>query len=220
MKKYIALALLAFTFALTGCSTEPTALERKFYNIVTNPPMERIVWKTNVIPVTNVMTLIITNNENQVITNNVFQVFNQTNVFSVTNLISQGYTYTPNTNAALTKDTAIVVGNSILPGAGTVAGAIVSGLFGVWGLIRSRKANTVSATLAQGIEVYGEVVKTIQGVNGQDIDAKVKQWLQQHQAETGTIQAVLNLLNKTVDNEEARKVAAELQEFLTKKQGG
>lgn len=222
MKKHTPEILLV-TLMLTLCcfigctTTPPTAWEQRHYVIETN-------YVTQVRTVTNTVTQVIpqvvpvftTNVQNQV------ELVFHTNLITVpvkeviyeTNQVPASYNFTPNSNSAALASTSGAVSNLIAPGSGGLVAAVIGMGLGIWGQLRSRKANTVAATLAQGIEVYGEVVKGIKGINGKDIDSEVKAWLQQNQAETGTIEAVLKLLKTEVDNPSATAVANEIQKFI------
>jgi len=123
-----------------------------------------------------------------------------------TNVIVE-YIYTFNTNAVA----AAQIGGSVAAPFG-LGGVVASGLLGIasiWGAIRSRRLTKVAAGLVQGIEVASEVLRTTP--QGNELDEKLKTWLQAHQAESGTIASVLALMNSTVDNAEAREVAAKLK---------
>lgn len=113
------------------------------------------------------------------------------------------YGFTPNPNAALAGETAGGIANIAAPGLGGAVAGIVGTLFAAWGRIRS--ANNVSDTLAQSIETARELLKTVP--NGDKYDAAFLAWLQKHQAETGTISKVAELVNNTVDNDTAKGAA-------------
>lgn len=143
-------------------------------------------------------------------TNTTPQVVVQTNADNVitykTNVVVE-YLYTANTNSAAASQ----IGGSIAApfGLGGIVTSSLLGLSTIWGAIRSRRLNKVAAGLVQGIEVASEVLRTTP--QGNELDEKLKIWLQAHQAESGTIASVLQLMNSTVDNQEAREVALKLK---------
>ncbi len=208
-------AILAIVVSVLfqGCISPPSPWESKYYNVETNY-VDVVVTRTNIVPITNVFNVVITNTENFVITNETKIVSYTTNIYNLTNVVPISYQFSPSTNATEIAKTAGDVSNLVAPGTGGLVTAIVGGLFGIWGTMRSRKYQNTAGVLAQGIEVYGEVVKTLKGINGKDLDAEVKSWLQQNQAETGVIESVLVLLKNTVDNPQAKEVASQIQKFL------
>lgn len=117
------------------------------------------------------------------------------------------YIYTANTNAVA----AAQIGGTVAQpfGLGGIFTSSLLGLASIWGAIRSRRLAKVAAGLVQGIEVASEVLRTTP--QGNELDEKLKTWLQAHQAESGTIASVLALMNSTVDNQEAREVALKLK---------
>lgn len=214
-------ATIAIT-QLTGCSSTPYNWESKFYDITTNyTPV--INWTTNTVTRTNVVERVVTTTNVVEATGAIqitmtpekhYTVMSDPVVTVSTNLLVT-YTYTANTNAAAVTGTAAGIANLVVPGSGGLISLIGAGIWGLWASLRSRKWKNAAAGLSQGIEVYGEVTKAL-GPTGTKVDAEVKAWLQKHQAQTGTLTAVLDLLNTTVDNEDARKAAQTLKEFITR----
>jgi len=129
--------------------------------------------------------------------------------------VDVNYIYHANTNAA----TVAQVGGAIAApfGFGGIVSTALTGLFGIWAAIRSRRKGQLAAGLAQGVEVASEVLKTTP--QGQQADEKLKAWLYQHQLETGIYSQVSKLLETTVDNEDARDVAARLRAELEARSG-
>lgn len=207
---------------ITGCSSKPYNWETKFMDITTNyTPI--VNWTTNTVTRTNVIERIVTTTNVVEATGAIqitmtpekhYTVVGATEVTVSTNMIVS-YAYAPNTNAAALTGTAAGISNLIVPGSGGLVSLIGAGIWGLWASLRSRKWKNAAAGLSQGIEVYGEVTKAL-GPTGTKVDAEVKAWLQKHQAQTGTLTAVLDLLNTTVDNEDARKAAQTLKEFITR----
>lgn len=213
MKKTIvsSFAVLTLAVILIGCASKPpSAFEQAHFTIVTNPPVISVT--TNVIPVT----LFKTNEVVQTVTNvlgvtefktNVvpvsYQVL-QTNVSLVTNQ-PETYRLTPKPEAIQPyKDVAGAAGN--LFGVGGLASTAVGIFFSLWGFLRSKKNYATAADLAQIIETVRTFVQQLP--NGSTYDTALVQFMQAHQAESGTISQVLTLLQNEVSNPDA-KVAAE-----------
>lgn len=224
--KFIAfssLLLVGASLILFSCSTAPTKFEQSLFDIATNQ-VPRIVIVTNVVPVyaTNPVTVYQTNLtvDKQVqivpVTNLTTVVTYQTNVAVVTNF-TPGYTFTPNTNAAQIAQTGGSIAGLFGPWS-TLATTLLAGAFAVWGKLRSTAATNSAKTagvLAQVIEVGRQVLQTTP--QGQALDAQWKQWMIQHQAQTGVIQQVISIVNNVVDNESAKAAAAELQKLIQPK---
>jgi hypothetical protein len=91
---------------------------------------------------------------------------------------------------------------------GELASVALGGVFGLWGLLRSNRATKTAGVLAQVIETGREIMaRTPQGAAAGEA---WKQWMVMHQAETGVIREVADLLNKAVDEKSAGFVAQEL----------
>lgn len=195
---------------LSACASKPPSpWEQHYFNFTTNPPVVTV--QTNVIPITvyrtNEVTQTVTNVQGvtQLVTNLVpVQVTAYlTNTVAVTN--PPTYNATPNQTALQPiKDTAGAVGNIF--GVGGIATTAVSLLAGLWAWVRSKKTYTTAANLAQVIETTRSFIQQLP--NGQTYDAALVQWMQGHQAETGTLQQVVDLLANEVSNRDA-VVAAE-----------
>jgi len=208
---------------LSGCGTltgPPKPWEQKYYDVQTNT-IEMVNWYTNWVTVTNFEVVLIEKPVqstvdpsvyNYITVTNIVPVMEyKTNVVSLTNLTEQ-YVFTPNDTAKTEiVGTATDIGGYF--GAGNVVGLIAGALVGLWGVIRSKKAQSVAATLAQVIEVGSEIIKSNPATAG--LDAKWKTWMQQHQAETGTLNAVLNILKNNTDNRDAKDVANALLKLTT-----
>lgn len=98
---------------------------------------------------------------------------------------------------------------SLIPGYGSLAGMAIGAVAAIWGWIRSTKNGTTAATLAQSIEAMREFIKQLP--NGANMDLVLTNWLQQHQADTNTLNNVLTLLENDVSNPDAVIVAQQLQ---------
>ena len=124
-------------------------------------------------------------------------------VTTQTNL-TPNYTYSP---GPVIKD--VQTGVGLIPGYGSLAGMGIGVLAALWGWIRSSKNGTTAATLAQSVETIREFIKTLP--NGANYDNALTSWLQQHQADTGTIDSVLALLEKDVSNADAQVAAQQIR---------
>lgn len=118
------------------------------------------------------------------------------------------YVYTP---GHITKD--VETGLNAIPVYGTLAGGALSLAAAFWGWIRSSKNYNVGVTLAQSIESIREFVKTLP--NGANYDDALTSWLQQHQADTGTISSVLQMLENDVSNPDAQVAAQQIRQAIT-----
>lgn len=218
--KLIALSVVPVALAsglLVSCQTgPPSRLESKFFDITTNY-VPQVVVVTNVTPVylTNVVTIQQTNVmvdkrvEVYPVTNLTTLITYKTNYELATNYIP-AYTFTPNTNAATVVETGKAAGD--LFGFGGIVAAILGGAFGLYGKMRSTKALNTAGVLAQVIQVGRDILKTTP--QGQALDSQWKNWMIQHQLETGVIQQVVGLLDRVVDDESAREVAAEIAKLI------
>ena len=199
---------LLFVFAiafLTGCAGgPPTKLEQKLFSVQTNV-VATPATQTNVVTVTNLVRQVVTE------TNQVHQLVLETNlvpqVVTFTNLVPAFVTVT---NYQYAPNATVQTGTSILgavPGYGGLAAAVLGGIFGLWGTLRSSNANKTSATLAQCIEVARNLIATQQG---QQVADKFKSWLMEHQQDMGVINSVAALVDNAVDPAAAKTVAAQL----------
>lgn len=127
-------------------------------------------------------------------------VTGQPQVVQVTNLVPQ-YNYTP---GHVLKD--VEGGVSVIPVYGSLASGALGILAGIWGWLRSSKSGTTATTLAQEIEAIRQFIQALP--NGNTYDNALVQFLTQHQAETGTIQGILSMLENDVSNPDA-KIAAQ-----------
>lgn len=183
------------SFGLMGCSTPqkpPTPAEQKYFTIETNV-VERVVTVTNIVPATATTTAAV-------------------RVEPVTKRVEE-YTFTPNSQAQLTATTSAAVTSIWNPVAGGVVGAAIMGLFSLWGLFRSKSAaanqaevNQITAEeLAQIIETGRQVLLKLP--DGAQYEAAYKAWMIKHQAQTGILAQVAELLAASVDNDKAKGAA-------------
>jgi hypothetical protein len=172
---------------LVGCGTPgqrpPSATEQKYFEVVTNlVPVVLYVTNTTETTETTAGTLAVT---------------------PVTNYVEQ-YDFTPNQNAQATVATGAAVGS--IWGAGTTVGAALLGLFTTWGVWRSRKQPVATAEeLAQIIETGRQVLLSLP--DGAKYEAAWKNWMVKHQAHTGVISQVSQLVATAVDKDKAKGAA-------------
>lgn len=205
-------AVLFLAAVLIGCASKPpTALEQRWFNIVTNPPVIEV--RTNIIPVTvfqtNQVPVFLTNvtGVTEVKTNYVavpVTVY-QTNLATVTN-VPESYVYTPGAGAKVIQETGGAVGNIF--GVGGLVSTALGGLFSIWAFMRSRKNYVTAANIAQTVETVREFVKQLP--NGSTYDNALVQWMQLNQANAGVMQQVVTLLQREVSNPEARVAAQQV----------
>lgn len=123
---------------------------------------------------------------------------------SITTSNVPSYNYAPGAGIQAAQGAA-----SLIPGYGSLAGMGIGALAAIWGWIRSSKNGATAATLAQSIEALREFIKGLP--NGSNMDLVLTNWLQQHQADTQTLNNVLTLLANDVNNADAKIVAQQLQ---------
>ncbi len=117
------------------------------------------------------------------------------------------YTFTPNANASTAATVAGNVAGMFGPW-GELVSLAVGGFFGLYGMLRSSRSNKTAAVLAQVIETGRRILE--QTPQGQQAQQQWVQWMMKHQAETGVLQNVIGILNKSVDPAQARSVANQL----------
>lgn len=178
---------------MTGCaSAPPSKTELRLFRVETNyvPKVsaelvtvtnEVVLWRTNIVE--GVTTVSATTN---VSVSAVLQ--------GVTNYQAQ-YVFTPGDGAERVRN----VGEAIAEpfGLGKLVGGVLGGVFGIWGLLRSRKANTTAAVLAQAVETGRALIRDTP--QGQQVDAKFRDWLIKHQSEAAVLDQVGKLLRNDVD---------------------
>ena len=185
-------ALAVVSVALmSGCSTPqrpPSAAEQKYFEIRTNV-VEVVTTVTNIVPATATTVAAI-------------------RIEPVTNKVEQ-YDFTPNANAGAVAGTGAAVTSIWSPVAGGVVGAALAGIFSLWGLLRSKKretANELTAMeLAQIIETGRQIL--LKTPDGAKYEAAWKNWMVKHQADTGVISQVAQLVAAGVDNDKAKGAA-------------
>lgn len=217
----------------------PTRFEESLYT-TTNVPMVTKAWTTNVVQLTNTVFVpqVVTQTNTVTVTNAVGVVVPQ--YVTVTNTIQVAeQQVTQQTNAIAPGSTVLVpqltgrtgTGDAIVSaggagagvfGYGAIAVAVLSGIGHWWQNARNNAlvasytgatatANTmqqVSTGLTQEVETLLEVLNT--SPQGQALVPTIKQFLMNHQVETGTITTIAKLVEDNVDNEAARDAAAEI----------
>lgn len=224
MKRTFTLGLVALTFifgliaaSLFGCASKPpTALEQRFFTITTNAPVLAIttnvvavtLYRTNevTVPVTNVQGVLEYKTNVVIVTSTV----TQTNLAVITNTPAT-YNFAPGPGQQAVKDVGGTVGN--LFGVGGLVTTAIGGLFSLWGLVRSKKSSETAIGLAQTIETMRSFVQQLP--NGATYDGALVQWMQQHQAETGTINQVMQILANEVSNPDAQIAAEHIRSAIT-----
>lgn len=214
----VTVIVMAALLLLAGCAgTPPTKFDTTVFEIKTNyvPSVvnqTNTVWKTNEV----YTTVTVTNSDHvlvqQYATN--YIPVPQLVIQTITNIIPV-YDYQQGSNAAKIKETAAAVGNIVAPGVGgPIAGAITGLLLTGYGWFRSSKRSaTIAGNLAQVVEASREVLKTVP--NGNVYDAKMVEWMQNHQAEAGVLQDVIALLGKSVNNADAQVVAKQINDAVS-----
>lgn len=179
------------SFGLVGCSTPqrpPSLTEQKYFDVKTNV-VEVVTVVTNTVEATETTPAVVT-------------------VTPVTNRVEQ-YDFTPNQNASAVATTGAAVGSIWNPVAGGVVGAVIAGLFSLWGLFRSKKREAdqqiTAMELAQIIETGRQVLLSLP--DGAKYEAAYKDWMVKHQAKTDVIAQVAQIVAAGVDNEKARGAA-------------
>ena len=193
----ISLAAALFTGCASGPQKPPSPTEAKFFDITTNYVPTLSATTNAVVAPDPVTQLPVTNYS----------------VLTITNLTPE-YIFVPNTNAAGTAQTVGAITNLAAPGFGALATSIIGGLFGIWGTLRSRKANQTASALAQIIETGEQVLLT--SPNGPELAAQWKAWMVKHQAETHTISEASKLVANIVDTEAARQAAEQIAAIINK----
>ncbi len=190
------LLVLVFALGLVGCSTPqrpPSPQEQKYFHIQTNV-VEVLTTVANIVPATETTVAAI-------------------RVEPVTNKVEE-YQFTPNANATAVASTGAAVTSIWNPVAGGVVGAAIMGLFSLWGLFRSKNKATAnradvnqitSEELAQIIETGRQILLKLP--DGAKYEAAYKAWMIKHQAQTGVIAQVAELVSASVDNEKAKGAA-------------
>lgn len=212
------LALFACITAavVAGCSLfgaspkAPTGTERGLYDVITN-------YVTNSITATNIQTKTVevpvftTNEQNKIVwsTNTVQEKITNFTTVPVTN---ETYTLTPKQS---TKDSVAAVGtltNTFFPGIGGLVSTALAGGLALWGHLRSYKRGSALGAMTQEVETTREFIKALP--NGEHYDDAIITWIQAHQAELGVAKVVEPIVDRNVNNPEAKVAAQQLIDLI------
>ncbi len=122
----------------------------------------------------------------------------------------ESYTYTLSAKTRESTNAVATVVNAWLPGIGTLVGTALTGALLAWGKMRG--VNNSAPVLAQQIETLLEFISTLP--DGDKIRSQVTAYLEKHQLETGTADAIWKLIDTYVSNPTAKGVAGELSAAL------
>lgn len=211
-------ALIAM--AVTGCAAlqqkPPTALETKFYDVVTN-----VVEKTNFTTVTNFQQVTVTVPVQ--VTNFTTHEITTTNVINVpvvqvfTNFVEQtNFVYAVNDKTKAEVSTVSTLATAVAGPYGALAGAVLSGILGIWGTLRSRQATTlgtVAANSTQVIETARNIIRSMP--NGSQIGAQFDNWMMTHQQDAGIANEVASIVDAVVDPSHATHAASDILGAIT-----
>lgn len=229
MKKTIPLtgfALIAACAIIAGCSTAPTGFDRAVANVQTNyAPV--LALQTNVITLvqtnTVIQTVTVTNSVGIPVpvfqTNYVTVPTPTTNVVMVTNQVVSGYTLSPNSTSAAVAGVAGAASNLAAPGIGTLVTGGLLGLLSIFLGFRNRQMNGQNDALSQAAGVLAQTIET-----GRDLMSKTPQgkqaadaftqWMVSHQAETGTIGQITQIVKDSTDNVQAQAAANQILQLI------
>lgn len=209
------LSLILILAAVTGCAAlqqkPPTALEQKIYDITTN-----VVERTNIVQQTNYQTVtvpvpvnvtnLVTHEVTQTNVINVPMVVTQTNVVDSTNYV---FAVSDKTKGEIATGTAVAT--AMAGPYGTVAGIVAAGVLGLWGSLRSKRANVleaVSANSTQVIETARNVIRALP--NGGQVGTQFDNWMMGHQSAAGVANAVAAIVDDAVDPSHATHAASDI----------
>lgn len=202
----IAVGLLV---GLIGCSQfgkAPNAFEQVVFTTITNY-QDVVTMKTNTVQ--------------EVVqrweTNQVGQIVSVTNVETVTVFkyeTNKVPVYDHVVSDAAKADVAVVgtAVNTFFPGIGGLVSTGLMGLLAGWAQYRSSKRGRTSETLSQEVETLLEFIKLLP--NGPGYKEAIVSWMQTHQVEQNVASQVLSLIDKHVDNAEAKDAVSEIQKLL------
>lgn len=226
MKRLACLPFLSVLIYLAGCTavgptpTPPTAAEQYVFNIQTNY-VPVVVLKTNFIPQQVDVVVPLTNVVGQVVFQTNVTVVQVQQVVQATNQ-QPVYTMTPSAGTTSTINAIGATTNLAAPGIGSLVGAGLTALVGLWGYLRSYKpaVNTNSA-LVQEIATIRQFVQALP--NGDVYDAAVTKFLSDHQNDAGVATTVASLLESEISNGDAlvaaSQVIATIQALYAQKAG-
>lgn len=228
MKKAMAgLVMVAAVVCISGCaaldggySKEVTWSDVPVVKVVTNTVVvtnvvPQVVERERVVMVTNNLTGAVSSSvEREPVTNLVTVTLTNTVPVFETNLVQVPVTNLVASPAALATIGAIgAVGDTYLPGIGSMIALLLGGLYHGYRQVRNRKVNEA---LVQGVETAREILETTP--QGKAADAQFVKWLMEHQKEAGVFTTVANLVDNLSDNPAAKLTAQEIAERVKQAQ--
>jgi hypothetical protein len=105
------------------------------------------------------------------------------------------------------------VGDTYLPGIGSMIALVLGGLYHGYRQIRNRKVNEA---LVQGVETARAILETTP--QGKVADAQFVKWLMEHQKEAGVFATVATLVDNLSDHPAAKLTAQEIAERVKQAQ--
>lgn len=190
-----ALTLAACLFA--GCNTAPVrTFEDYTFDAVTN----RVSLPTNWVE-----SVSLTNTDGVITTTNV--------QFWATNVVVNT-TYTVSTNAAGVARMVGTAANVVLPGFGEIVSLVLLGLLSLWAKLKSNKSKAVQTSLVQSIETLLAIIETTP--QGAQLTDRLKLELTKSHVAANVVSEVATLVDKYVDNAEAKRAAKIILESLPK----
>lgn len=223
------LALLAIIIVpFSGCSTTPTALDRTIAIVQTNySPV--LALQTNIVTLiqtnTVIQTVTVTNQVGvpvPIFTTNLSTITTySTNLVLITNQVPV-YTLTPNQTATGAAGVAGTLANLAAPGTGTLVTGGLLGLLSIFLGFRNRAMGNQNDVLSQAAGVLAQTIET-----GRELMASTPQgkqasdaftaWMVSHQAETGTIGTITQLVKDSTDNTQAQAAANQILALIGQK---
>jgi hypothetical protein len=219
-RKMAGMAMVVAALLISGCA----ALDRGYQPEVTwsEVPVVKVV--TNTVVVTNVVPQVIERERIVMVTNEATGAVNSyserepvatnlvtllvTNTIPVfeTNVVQVPVTNLVASPAALATIGAIgAVGDTYLPGIGSMIALLLGGLYHGYRQVRNRKVNEA---LVQGVETARAILETTP--QGRTADAQFVKWLMEHQKEAGVFTTVATLVDNLSDNPAAKLTAQEI----------
>lgn len=220
MKKLLIIPIIAAAL-ITGCASTPTAFDKAVADVTTNY-VPHLVLQTNIVTVVQTNSILqlvtITNSVGVLVpvfvTNLTSIVTYQTNVVMATNLVAVPV-LTPNDTATGTASVAGSIGNILAPGTGSLITESLLGLLAIFLGYRNRQFAGKNDALTQSAGVLTQIIETGRELmsstpQGQKAADAFTQWMVTHQAETGTIGEIANIVKGSTNNAEAQAAANQI----------
>jgi hypothetical protein len=220
MKRAMIGMVMVAAVLISGCA----ALDRAYDSEVTWSEVPVVETGLRPMGVTNVVPQVVERERIVMVTNDVTGVVNSyserepvaTNLVTVlvtntipvfeTNLVQVPVTNLVASPAALATIGAIgAVGDTYLPGIGSMIALLLGGLYHGYRQVRNRKVNEA---LVQGVETARAILETTP--QGKTADAQFVKWLMEHQKEAGVFTTVATLVDNLSDNPAAKLTAQEI----------